>query len=261
MKFRSDDTVTIKFSNDRQINIVIGPVVNRMNCCFCFYKIVLSDDDTKRCVKMYNDDATFSYKDFKKKFKIDHVAMMEADSLPMTNQDMLNDLDFIKNEITNCKIKMNSLKQEGDMMMYNFYNNLIRNKQYEMFQFQSKETYHQYLDKISEIIDSLDLKSNENMDNINVLSNHLWANNVINAQSYESNPQCSSSDNESESDEPKSDKSESDEPESDEPESDESESDEPESDESEFDEPETRINISNHIQNRHSNTNILSPQI
>ena len=104
MKFRSDDTVTINFSNDDQINIKIGPVVNRVDCCFSFYKIVLSDDDTKRCEKMYNDDATFNYKDFKKKFKINHVAMIESESLPMTNQDMLNDLDFIKDEITNCKI-------------------------------------------------------------------------------------------------------------------------------------------------------------
>ena len=92
------------------------------------------------------------YKTFRNLFEIDHVKMMTDKITPMSDQDLLDDLDFMNNEIIKCKIAMNIFYQKSDMIKYNAYRQLIYTDTHKMFQLQSPDEYNNYLDHISLLI-------------------------------------------------------------------------------------------------------------
>jgi len=208
MKFHPNSLVTIKLEPEKLV-IKIGPIINRVKCCFEFYSVVLTETTnnydyilkTLNTINSTNDsnksnDSNISndsntteistcYKKFKELFQIDHVTLLESESITLTNQDLLNDLDFIKDEIIKCKIHMNTLKQKNELNLYNFYNDLVNNRQHEMFQFLSKNDYDNYLDKIAKIIEIEFPKDceNDNIANVQIISEKIWtdeANNLYN---------------------------------------------------------------------------------
>jgi phosphate-selective porin len=197
MKFRQSDEVTIILKNDNTmeyIEIIIGPIIDRVNLMKINYQITVENDTEIKNISKNNFETVYKietdtkivseikyktkYREFKNHFKIIYVN--EKDKVLMSNQDMIDDLDFIKNELITCQINMNLLKQKGETEKLHFYENLINYEQHRMFQIPSADMYNEYLDKIAKILDKeIGDDSTKNMEkkimnNILSLSNDVW---------------------------------------------------------------------------------------
>jgi hypothetical protein len=193
IKFRQNDKVDLQFSfisNESSsvlgnVSIKIGPIIDRVNCMKKYYELFfvdLTDITTIHdiCDKKFNkfkntNGFKISYKMLKDNFKISHATELEFLRVPMTNQDLMDDLDFMKDEIIKCQINMNLLKQKNDQKKYDFYNQLINHKQHIMFQVPTLQEYSIYLDKISKlIVDNKPEIEKQNMTNVMAISNTMW---------------------------------------------------------------------------------------
>jgi hypothetical protein len=202
IKFRQADNVHIIFGLDNgdhmnnvsissaQIfpHIIIGPLIDRMRCVKSFYEIIVEDHpDIQKISREYfsvmsqtGDEIRFAtkYTDFKKHFKIVYAHELNELSTPLTDDDLIEDLDFMKREIVTCQINMNILKQKGDMDKFSFYENLINNQQHIMFQVHTAEQYAEYLDKIAKLLDNnaddVINKEKQIMNDVMNLSKEVW---------------------------------------------------------------------------------------
>src|SRR5579872_6777993 len=170
VKFRQNDKVDLHFnfssnvtpSLPDSVSIKIGPIIDRTNCMKKYYELFFVDMSNimtiyDTCEKKFNKFKNancfkISYKMLKSNFKISHATELEFLRESMTNQDLLDDLDFMKDEIVKCQINMNLLKQKNDHKNYEFYDQLINYKQHIMFQVPTLQEYSAYLDKISKLI-------------------------------------------------------------------------------------------------------------
>jgi hypothetical protein len=192
MKFRSKDKIIISLNNtNNEFSITLGPVINRNKFCWSYYQIYLMDkkitfdDILNQYHLIYHDYENVSYiisyktdkliidfKTFKKMFKIDYITELTDQCVQLSEKDLLEDLDFIKKEIVKCRTILESLKQKEDHEKYNFYDKLLNEKQYTMFQFDSLTNYENYINKISQIIDNdpiikeMNQKISENMNKL-----------------------------------------------------------------------------------------------
>ena len=186
MKFRHNDTIHIILSDDTHM-IYIGPIINRLTLSWNFYKIgldIIINKNTfdilheKEEVNRQDDckEYIIKYKDFTKNIKISYVELINDMTYKMTNNDLLDDLDFMKSEIVKCRISMNKFKLLNEIDKYNTYDKMINHEQYKMFQLPSSEDFDKYLDTISSLLDKETIEENEkeNMNYISLLSNQIW---------------------------------------------------------------------------------------
>ena len=194
IKFRQTDNVTIVFAaNDNKQNIshiTIGPLIDRVRCFKAFYAITTEDNPSIQellkeqfnvSLKLETDTCfTINYKEFKKYFKITYARELTNLGSLMSDDELISDLDFMKNEIVTCQINMNILKQKGDMIKYAFYDNMINNQQHLMFQIPTTVQYAAYLDKIANLLDKNDVnvtqkeKEKKIMNDVMDVSNNIW---------------------------------------------------------------------------------------
>lgn len=204
IKFRQADDVTIVFvidsdnadtqnivplaSTQKSPHMTIGPLIDRVRCVKSFYAVTIDGDPD--IWKISNDHLTISYrsgdkicfttkyKEFKRYFKIVCAHELSNLSIPLTDKDLLDDLDFMKSEIVTCQINMNVLKQKGDMDKFTFYDNMINNQQHVMFQVPTAEQYALYLDKIGKLLDNNDEnitnKEKQIMNDVMSVSKEVW---------------------------------------------------------------------------------------
>ena len=92
-----------------------------------------------------------SYELFKNTFKTFQATELQDKFISLSENDLLDDLDFMHDETTKIQILMNVMKQKGETERYDFYNDLISVNIHKMFQFPSKEDYDRYIDKIRQI--------------------------------------------------------------------------------------------------------------
>lgn len=199
IKFRQTSDVTIVLtSNDactdqtnityKLSHITIGPLVDRVKYVKCFYAISVDENpdfqkiSKEHFTESYNSEHeirfTTKYKEFKKYFKIVCARELNDLSTPLSDQDLINDLDFMKSEIVTCQINMNLLKQKGDMTKYAFYDNMINKQQHLMFQVPTPEQYASYLDKIAKLldknVDDVTNKEKQIMNDVMEVSKNVW---------------------------------------------------------------------------------------
>lgn len=195
IKFRKNDTIRILFedvngnsTNTEYPRIVLGPVIDRVKCVKCWYLLTLTDYTDIRIVsekqfKVHlNSDQctefTALYKDFKKVCKIESAHRLVDGDIEMTDEELMDDLDFMKNEIITCQINMNMMKQRGEMEKYQFYDDMINIHQHDMFQIPTPELFVQYMDKIAKILekehDIAIAKEKEAIDNVRIMSQNIW---------------------------------------------------------------------------------------
>lgn len=192
IKFRLSSIVTITtIPSKQEYMITIGPVINRQKygwstfCCslspdinfddvfnFCEkYNKIYTNDESDR-----SDKITFviEYVTFKKYFTHFEVSEIYDRFTPLSDNDLLDDLDFIREEIINIHIQMNIMKQKGEIERYNFYDDLVSNKRYKMFQFVSQEQYDAYINRIRHIIAQEKDTYEQRINDIHNVSSKIW---------------------------------------------------------------------------------------
>lgn len=172
IKFHSNDHVSLILryyhaplnitSEIVHINVELGPIINRSKCGWSTYQLIVPEhiDVFKIFNPIYDIDKIITNKIYKidldyQSFK-SHIKEFKARELadrfyPASDNDLLDDLDFINDEITHIKIQMNLMKQKNEIDEYNFYENLLHNNTHLIFQLPSKEAYDRYIDKIIKI--------------------------------------------------------------------------------------------------------------
>lgn len=164
VKFRSTDLVTliITYQNNivNDITFEIGPIINRIKNGWSTYSLILPND-TSIDQKLSLLDSSImihkpnlliiSYELFKNTFKTFQATELQDKFISLSENDLLDDLDFMHDETTKIQILMNVMKQKGETERYDFYNDLISVNIHKMFQFPSKEDYDRYIDKIRQI--------------------------------------------------------------------------------------------------------------
>jgi hypothetical protein len=174
IKFHNSDIIIIRLKDNPQPEILIGPIINRTLCIKSYYLIEVSNSDG--LLDRYTDNMT-TYREFKKHYKITSAHKLDLDE-PLTNEELLDDLDFIKNEIVNCRITLNLHLQKGDMKKFTFYNNLLNSQQHSIFHLPSADHYMEYLNKIAKLIDKdpMDVIDNNKklMDQVINMSEVVW---------------------------------------------------------------------------------------
>jgi hypothetical protein len=200
IKFRPNENVVLEFTYDdsdaddntthsiSSVKALIGPVINRPKHGWSIYSVKMSDQQTideirSKCYElipslkeMKLDRYMMDYSTFKKNFKIEHVSEVSEHFQALTDQDLLNDLDFIKGEIDRIRINMNKLEQTGAIKRLEFFTDLVTKKQHTMFQFNSHEEYESYIDKIAKLIDKdeIDKALAESIKNVDAISKTIW---------------------------------------------------------------------------------------
>lgn len=162
----------------------IGPIINRAKYGWSTYNLVLSSDiSLDHKVSLLNDrwfsgsmgNLIIDYNLFKKYFPRFQVTEIQDRFYPLTEEDMLNDLDFMKDEITKIQIQMNIMKQKGENERYDFYSDLTSINMYKMFRFPNKEEFDLYVNKIR-IITERDKKEmyDQRVNEMKVIENIIW---------------------------------------------------------------------------------------
>lgn len=163
------------------IDIMIEKVINRSKMGWSAYKVILPSDMIEKKVaenirsldpsKILDSITTWkidpdtniehvavtyiiNYNVFTSLHKIFKVSELVERFRILTDECLLNDLEFMQEEIVTIKINMNLMKQKGELSRFAFYENLINNKLHTMFQFSSKDEYDTYIAKITTLIKS-----------------------------------------------------------------------------------------------------------
>jgi len=169
IKFRSTDKIRLiimyqDLSNTiSDIHFEIGPIINRSRSGWSTYNLIPHPDTTlDQKISLLNkcgfndimnmiDIFAIKYKLFKIHITSFQAIEIQDKFTPLTEDDLLNDLDFMHDEVAKIQIEMNIMKQKGEIERYNFYNDLISINMYKMFQFPNKEEFNTYVDNIRSI--------------------------------------------------------------------------------------------------------------
>ena len=158
VKFRATDLVTAIIKLDDMSNIIdvqfeIGPIINRSKKGWSIYELLPSINNTlERKIEFVNlVNHHLNYSIFR-----NHFVKLEAKEITdkfilLSEDDLLDDLDFMHDEITKIRIQMNIMKQEGQTERYNFYDGLINNNIHRMFGFANRDSFDSYIQTIRSI--------------------------------------------------------------------------------------------------------------
>lgn len=195
IKLHSDEQVHI-ITNDDNIKITIGPVIDRLNLCSSYYNVIIMfDDNNSNDNNSYDNNESnestnlnnsrefkskfinicnlyfahimntkyiykTNYNTFKKYFKISHLEKINNMCKTLSEQELLDDLDFIKSQFKKYRIIMEKNK-DINIEKYNMINHMLSHEQYKMFQLSSNDQFEKYLDEITKIIEKQKLIKNE----------------------------------------------------------------------------------------------------
>lgn len=171
IKFRPTDKIKLIVMYQNQavdytvsdVQFEIGPIINRSRGGWSTYNLIPHPDTTlDQKISLLNkygfndimnmiDIFDIKYKLFKNHFTSFQAIEIQDKFTPLTEDDLLNDLDFMHDEVAKIQIEMNIMKQKGEIERYNFYNDLISINMYKMFQFPNKEEFNTYVDNIRSI--------------------------------------------------------------------------------------------------------------
>ncbi len=193
-KPKKHDKMNISFSDDGY-TIIIGPIINRYYLCWSHYQVFVKDycnneDLKKRLQKLTINTCSseslesvesvesvdlmnqfiINYNESKKIFSIDYVTELLDYRTMLTNEDLMNDLDYMKNEIIGRQILMNKFKQQNNNDAYTKYYQMIYHEPHKLFQFLSHIEYTKYLD----IIDNIITKQNDENKTNEVIFDHMY---------------------------------------------------------------------------------------
>lgn len=181
IKFRPSDKVTIKLIDLNPI-IEIGPVFNRDLCGWSLYSVDTNSIKNEISLFLENQtlDSNFNqtldsdkfkdfsdahhpiliksdYRTFKNYFKLFKVRELHDRFYPATEQDLLDDLEFMHDEIANIKSRLNLINSDENR---SFYNNLLNNPHL-IFSFKSLDNYNAYVLKLTEIASRVNNENRE----------------------------------------------------------------------------------------------------
>jgi hypothetical protein len=220
MKFCNDNNITIKINElNSEYEIILGPIIDRSKLCWLHYNGIIKNDfmdlinickshfQFKYLNNINEMNYTTSYKTFKKYLSLEYVKIIPNYVIPLSEDDILNDLTFMKSKIMKHIEIMSEYKQNNDMTNYNFMNNLLYHEQFKMFQMTNNEEYNTYIDVIKTITDKHNNLLNETIQHTNTM-NSIINDNIFNndndnnnSNSNNSDSDCySDSDNDSDSD-------------------------------------------------------------
>jgi hypothetical protein len=192
MKFQSNDTINITIeptlcNTDLMYKIIIGPIINHPLLCWTYYNARIDIDNLDRdsmidrCQKYFTPidvDTGLSYVtkyvNFKKYFKIDYVELIDNRLIEMTDNDLMDDLDLMKDILIRHQDRIDKYFQSNDMDNYNKCRHILNIEQHILFQIPTKEQYGNYLDKISETIDRFKSDEKKKMETIMIMSENLF---------------------------------------------------------------------------------------
>jgi hypothetical protein len=172
-KPKPNHIVSIRFEDTGPI-IIIGPIINRCCMCWSYYQVFIDQDksnlgDIKMKLESM-DHHDIKYNEAKKILKILYVSELSDHRRSLTDDDMLDDLDEMKNEIVRRQISMNILKQQNNIELYEKNHRLIYHEPHKLFHLPSYEAYTHYLDKI----DALISKQNHENQIDELLHDHMY---------------------------------------------------------------------------------------
>ncbi|VBB17798.1 hypothetical protein YASMINEVIRUS_261 [Yasminevirus sp. GU-2018] len=177
----STTLATISMRNFTDIGIIIEKVINRARMGWTTYQVVLPNTTVKQSVaeRIRMLDAskildttttggldpqtqtrrvavthTINYTTFREVCKEFKVTELVDRFVPMTDECLLRDLEFMQEEVVTVKIQMNLMKQKGETSRLAFYEDLIGNRPHIMFQLPTKEDYDAYIAKITSLVKS-----------------------------------------------------------------------------------------------------------
>jgi len=182
VKFRATDLVTAIIKLDDMSNIIdvqfeIGPIINRSKKGWSIYELLPSINNTlERKIEFVNlVNHHLNYSIFR-----NHFVKLEAKEITdkfilLSEDDLLDDLDFMHDEITKIRIQMNIMKQEGQTERYNFYDGLINNNIHRMFGFANRDSFDSYIQTIRSITErDQQMIRDQRVQEINDIASCVW---------------------------------------------------------------------------------------
>lgn len=190
IKFRLTDPVRVTptYHNDTISNIIfeIGPVINRARYGWSTYALILPNDtslshklsvlDKYIIIDNKPNVVIVDYELFRKYFTNFQAAEIHDKFTSLSEDDLLDDLDFMHDEVAKIQIQMNIMKQKGEIERYNFYNDLISINMHKMFCFPTKDEFDIYVDKIRQITDrDKDDTYNQRVNEMKEIEKLVWS--------------------------------------------------------------------------------------
>ena len=182
VKFRATDLVTAIIKLDDMSNIIdvqfeIGPIINRSKKGWSIYELLPSINNTlERKIEFVNlVNHHLNYSIFR-----NHFVKLEAKEITdkfilLSEDDLLDDLDFMHDEITKIRIQMNIMKQEGQTERYNFYDGLINNNIHRLFGFANRDSFDSYIQTIRSITErDQQMIRDQRVQEINDIASCVW---------------------------------------------------------------------------------------
>lgn len=190
VKFRLTDPVKliITYHNNSisDITFEIGPIINRAKYGWSTYTLILPLDtslenkisllDSFLIIDNKPNFLIIDYELFKKHIKNFQATEIQDKFSPLSDNEILDDLDFMRDEVAKIQIQMNIMKQKSEIERYNFYNDLISINMYKMFCFPNKEEFDTYINKVREITDrDKDNEYNQRVNEMKEIEKLIWS--------------------------------------------------------------------------------------
>lgn len=150
MKLRSDQKVVIDSSFGQ--GIIAGPVINRYGFVWEYYDLFLTDDSLRPYNVGFPEGVEIitTYGDLVKAgCKIDYMRLLKEESqTPLTDQDLVDDLEYMQKEIEKCDKLVKKYQNKDDEKKSEFFFNLVNVNTYKMFLFNSEKDYEDYIKRV-----------------------------------------------------------------------------------------------------------------
>lgn len=164
------------------VGVIIGPIINRNNRSFEYFKVkvlpIHTTSDDKKYYKLKHYDLIFSndqdminfYFDTHKKSNHDKHIIIDCITLvqqfyiegceldhskKMTNLEMLDDLDYMNEILENMRKIIDNSSSDRNIVCK--YNDLLHNNPHKIFEMNSCDEYFKYLDEIDKLLDNDDM--------------------------------------------------------------------------------------------------------
>ena len=152
MKFRSGQRIEI-LPDQR---IIAGPIINRNKRVWEHYEMFLDKDSLSLEDIGYTHgiEIVTSFGELiKLGCKINHIKLLPEESkVKLSDQDLVDDLEFMQKEIDKCDKMVKKYKDLGDDKKSEFYFNLVNVNTHTMFQLKSEEEYFEYIKHVKKAV-------------------------------------------------------------------------------------------------------------
>lgn len=181
VKFRPTDSVIPIITFDNTSNIIdvqfeIGPIINRSKRGWSIYELLpLTNNTLEQKIALIPTDHTLNYGMFKNHFEKLEAREISNRFILLSESDLLDDIDFMHDEIAKIRIQMNIMKQEGQTERYDFYDDLINNNIHRMFGFVDRDEFDSYVETIRLITErDQQIMRDQRIQEINDIASRVW---------------------------------------------------------------------------------------